>query len=62
MNFAVAGILVHLLGDALNTIGVIVVGIITLLVESPKKRFVDPALSMLISLSIIISVISLSEW
>jgi zinc transporter 1 len=62
MNFAVAGILVHILGDALNTIGVITVGIITLLVQGKGKQYADPALSMLISLSIIASVVSLSEY
>lgn len=62
MNFAVASILVHILGDALNTIGVIIVGIITLLVQDKGKQYVDPALSMLISFSIIASVVSLSKY
>lgn len=60
MNLAALGVLVHILGDALNTVGVIIVGLITWFVKNPNKKYADPALSIAIAVSILLSSLPLA--
>jgi zinc transporter 1 len=53
-------VLLHLLGDAINNIGVIVAAIIFLKVDSPKRFYADPAASLAISLFIFCSAIPIT--
>lgn len=55
MNLAALGVLTHILGDALNTVGVIIVGLLTLFVKNPNKKYADPTLSVAVSVSIFVS-------
>jgi len=59
-NLALLGILIHLLGDAINNIGVIVAAVIFLKVDSPKRFYADPAASLVISLIIFYSAIPMT--
>jgi len=59
-NLALLGILIHLLGDAINNIGVIVAAVIFLKVDSPKRFYADPAASLAISLIIFYSAIPMT--
>ena len=73
-----AGVLLHLVGDAVNSksaakfsnatylnhcvdIGVIIASVIMMKVNSPKRFYADPAVSLLISLIISASAIPLSK-
>jgi len=51
-NLALLSLLIHLLGDAINNIGVIVAAVIFLKVDSPKRFYADPAVSLAIGLII----------
>jgi len=59
-NLALLGILIHLLGDAINNIGVIVAAVIFLKVDSPKRFYADPAASLAISLIIFYTAIPMT--
>ncbi|KAJ2934847.1 hypothetical protein H1R20_g2252, partial [Candolleomyces eurysporus] len=59
-NLGLVGVLVHVLGDAVNNIGVIIVAIIIWKVESSGKYYADPAMSLVISLVIFGSALPLT--
>jgi len=59
-NFGLLGVLIHLLGDAVNNIGVIVAAVIFLKLDSPKRFYADPAVSLAISLIIFCSAIPMT--
>ncbi|KXN87431.1 Zinc/cadmium resistance protein [Leucoagaricus sp. SymC.cos] len=59
-NLGLAGVLVHLLGDAVNNIGVIIAAIIMWKVPSDKSHYADPAASLAISLIIFTSAIPMT--
>lgn len=46
------GVLIHVLGDAANNVGVIISGLIIWLTKSPGRFYADPAVSMAIALII----------
>jgi zinc transporter 1 len=48
-NLGLLGVLIHLLGDAVNNIGVIVASVIFLKLDSPNRFYADPAVSLEIS-------------
>ncbi|KAJ4468882.1 putative CDF zinc transporter [Lentinula aciculospora] len=48
-NFGLLAVLVHLCGDAVNNIGVIVAAILIWKLDSPSRFYADPTASMLIS-------------
>ncbi|PPQ69832.1 hypothetical protein CVT26_014210 [Gymnopilus dilepis] len=48
-NLGLIGVLTHLLGDAVNNIGVIIAAIIFMKLSSPKRFYADPAVSLAIS-------------
>ncbi|KAF9530456.1 CDF zinc transporter [Crepidotus variabilis] len=51
-NLGLLGVLVHLLGDAINNIGVMIAAVIMMKVHSPQRFYADPAFSLFISLII----------
>ncbi|GJJ07238.1 hypothetical protein Clacol_001438 [Clathrus columnatus] len=59
-NFGLLAVLIHLIGDAVNNIGVIIAAVILWKVDSPKKVYVDPAASTLISFIIFGSAIPIT--
>ncbi|CAA7265131.1 unnamed protein product [Cyclocybe aegerita] len=51
-NLGLVGVLLHLFGDAVNNVGVIIAAIILMQLSSPKRFYADPAVSLAISLII----------
>jgi zinc transporter 1 len=60
LNLGLVGVLIHLLGDAVNNVGVIVAAILFLNLSSPKRFYADPAVSLAISLIIFASAIPMT--
>ncbi|KAF9466109.1 CDF zinc transporter [Collybia nuda] len=59
-NLNLIGVLVHLFGDAINNIAVIISAIIIWKVQSPQRFYADPAVSLAISLIIFGSAIPMT--
>ncbi|KIM44700.1 hypothetical protein M413DRAFT_442658 [Hebeloma cylindrosporum] len=59
-NLGLVGVLIHLLGDAVNNIGVIIAAVIFLKLSSPKRFYADPAVSLAISFIIFASAIPMT--
>ncbi|TFK39825.1 cation efflux protein [Crucibulum laeve] len=59
-NLGLVGVLVHLFGDAINNIGVIVAAIILWKLDSPSRFYADPAVSLAISFIIFASAIPMT--
>ncbi|KAM6497119.1 CDF zinc transporter [Amanita muscaria] len=51
-NLGLVAVLIHLLGDAVNNIGVMIAAVIMWKTASPSRFYADPAISMAISLMI----------
>jgi zinc transporter 1 len=51
-NLGLVAVLIHLLGDAINNVGVIIAGILIWKLHSPTRFYADPAVSLGISLII----------
>ncbi|KAG0703954.1 CDF-like metal transporter [Suillus ampliporus] len=60
-NLGALGVLIHLLGDAVNNIGVIISAIIIWKATAPSRFYADPAVSMMISFIIFGSAIPLTR-
>jgi solute carrier family 30 (zinc transporter), member 1 len=58
-DFGMMGVLLHVAGDAVNNIGVIIAGLIIWKVKSPERFYADPAVGMGISLMILLTSIPL---
>ncbi|TFK29694.1 CDF zinc transporter [Coprinopsis marcescibilis] len=59
-NLGLIGVLIHVMGDAVNNIGVIIVAIIIWKVEAHGRFYADPAASLLIALIIFGSAVPLT--
>ncbi|KAJ7224164.1 CDF zinc transporter [Mycena pura] len=57
-NLGLVAVLIHLFGDAVNNVGVIVTGLLIWKLHSPSRFYADPAVSLGISLVIFTSAIS----
>lgn len=55
------GVLVHVIGDAINNIGVIVAAVVIWQAKSDARFYADPAASMFIALMIFFSAIPLTK-
>jgi len=53
------GVLVHVVADAVNNLAVILLSLVIWLTSSPKRFYVDPGISIFISILIMISSIPL---
>jgi len=60
-NLGLAGVMLHLLGDAINNIGVIVAAILLWKLNTPKRFYADPAVSAMISLIIFTSAVPITR-
>ncbi len=61
MDLGILGVLIHILGDAINNIGVIISALIIWITHSPSRFYADPAVSMWIAIMILISAIPLTK-
>lgn len=61
MDLGMLGVLIHILGDAINNIGVIISALIIWLTHSPSRFYADPAVSMWIAIMILISAVPLTK-
>ncbi|EAU90495.1 hypothetical protein CC1G_00879 [Coprinopsis cinerea okayama7 len=59
-NLGLLGVLIHVLGDAVNNIGVMIVAIIIWKLEAYERYYADPAASLAISIVIFISAVPLT--
>jgi len=55
------GVLIHVMGDALNNIGVIIAALIIWLTKSSARFYADPAVSLWIALMILASAVPLTK-
>lgn len=53
-------IIIHILGDILNNLGVIAAALIMMFLKSPARFYADPAISMVIAIMISCSAVPLS--
>ncbi|KAF5373240.1 hypothetical protein D9615_007432 [Tricholomella constricta] len=60
-NLNLVGVMVHLFGDAVNNIAVMISAVIIWKVQSPHRFYADPAVSLAISLVIFASAIPMSR-
>lgn len=56
------GVLIHVLGDAANNIGVIISALVIWLTTYPARFYADPAVSMAIAIIILMSSIPLGSY
>lgn len=56
------GVLVHVAGDAVNNIGVIIAGVVIWKTSSPNRFYIDPAVGVAIAIMILISSIPLGMF
>ncbi len=61
MDLGMLGVLIHVLGDALNNVGVIVTALIIWLTNSPARYYADPAVSLWIAIMILFSALPLTK-
>ena len=61
MDLGMLGVLIHVMGDALNNIGVIIAALIIWLTNSSSRFYADPAVSLWIALMILASAIPLTK-
>ncbi|KAF1931824.1 cation efflux protein [Didymella exigua CBS 183.55] len=61
MDLGILGVLIHILGDAINNISVIISALIIWLTHSPSRFYADPAVSLWIALMILISALPLTK-
>lgn len=54
-DLGILGVLLHLGGDAINNVGVIVVGAVIWKTSSPARFYADPAIGVMIAIMIFIS-------
>jgi zinc transporter 1 len=60
-DLGVNAVVVHILGDVLNNLGVIAAALGMMLVRSPSRFYADPAVSMGIAITIASSALPLSK-
>jgi zinc transporter 1 len=61
MDLGILGVLIHVIGDAINNIGVIISAVIIWFVKSDSRFYADPAVSMWIAIMILLSAIPLTK-
>jgi zinc transporter 1 len=61
MDLGILGVLIHVIGDAINNIGVIISAAIIWFVHSESRFYADPAVSMWIAIMILLSAIPLTK-
>jgi zinc transporter 1 len=60
-DYGIAGVLIHITGDAFNNIGVIIAGLVIWKSTSPSRYYADPSVSMAIAIIILLSAVPLGK-
>jgi hypothetical protein len=60
-DYGIAGVMIHIAGDAFNNIGVIIAGLVIWKSTSPHRYYADPTVSMAIALIILVSAVPLGK-
>lgn len=55
------GVFIHILGDAFNNIGIIITAVAIWKAEDHRRYYIDPAISVLAAIMILISAIPLAR-
>ena len=58
-DLGIAGVLIHIAGDALNNIGVIIAGTVIWKTSSPARFYADPAVGVAIAIMVLASSVPL---
>jgi hypothetical protein len=58
-DLGMKAVLIHVLGDALNNIGVIIAGVLIWKSNSSKRFYADPAMSLVIGVMLILTALNL---
>lgn len=61
-DYGMAGVLLHIAGDAVNNVGVIIAGLIVWKTSHPSRFYADPAVSLFIAIMILISALPLGQY
>ncbi|KAF2019779.1 cation efflux protein/ zinc transporter-like protein [Aaosphaeria arxii CBS 175.79] len=61
IDLGILGVLIHLVGDAINNIGVIIAALIIWLTKSEGRFYADPAVSTWIAIMILLSAVPLTK-
>ena len=61
-DLGVLGVLIHVIGDAINNIGVIISALVIWLAHYPGRFYADPGVSTGIAIMILTSAIPLGKW
>lgn len=61
MDLSIMGVMIHVFGDAINNIGVIIAAVFIWLSKSPACFYADPAVSLWIAIMILITAIPLTK-
>ncbi|KAF5852740.1 hypothetical protein GGP41_008158 [Bipolaris sorokiniana] len=61
MDLGIFAVLLHVIGDAINNIGVVISAVIIWFVKSPNRFYADPAVSMWIAIMIFLSALPLTK-
>ena len=61
MDLGILGVLIHVIGDAINNVGVIISAAIIWFTKSPSRYYADPAVSMWIAIMILLSAVPLTK-
>jgi zinc transporter 1 len=61
MDLGVLGVLVHVIGDAINNIGVIISAVVIWFVNPDSRFYADPAASLLIAIMILLTAVPLTK-
>lgn len=60
-DLGVNAVVIHIIGDVLNNLGVIAAALVMMLVQSPNRFYADPTVSMGIAVMIASSALPLSK-
>lgn len=60
-DLGLLGVLIHLIGDAINNLAVILAALLIMLLHSPKRYYADPALSLFIAIIILLTAVPLTR-
>jgi solute carrier family 30 (zinc transporter), member 1 len=60
-DYGIAGVMIHIAGDAFNNIGVIIAGLVIWKSTSPNRYYADPTVSMAIAIVILLSAVPLGK-
>lgn len=60
-DLGMLGVLIHVIGDAINNIGVMIAAVVIWKAEGHRRYYVDPAVSVFIGIMILVSALPLTK-